>query len=355
MKKEIFKRYVNDIQGVTGLGAVAAQEYVRKVIEQRQLVWGDLLMIVMLSRPLQMEAILLRTTREVLEAPIDPLQWAWFRDNLLSTYGWFARSRRDPASFLYEQLLTIAEEKIDEQAQIANALKFPELEDVPSTVFFPGGQNECRQDHRMVGNVAGVLPQLLGTPDNLQFYDLNVYLNQLLCIANIIDPQFQSYMSELFSPMPDAEFQSGPPKNLVRSRAKAQTDYAECPWPTCAHLLDLVRCSITFETAEELKAGLELLMQAGTADQEGGTAWTPAQIQKRLSIVRVKNGFSGGRGGYRDIKVNVIFVSEQGFAMIGEVALVLSKLRDYKYATHELYEILREREFFKQVVDVLGD
>lgn len=86
MKKEIFKRYVNDIQGVTGLGdqcllqdacqlnsnrpmragAVAAQEYVRKVIEQRQLVWGDLLMIVMLSRPLQMEAILLRTTREVL-------------------------------------------------------------------------------------------------------------------------------------------------------------------------------------------------------------------------------------------------------------------------------------------------
>lgn len=52
-----------------------------------------------------------------------------------------------------------------------------------------------------------------------------VYLNQLLCIANIIDPQFQSYMSELFSPMPDAEFQSGPPKNLVRSRAKAQV------WP----------------------------------------------------------------------------------------------------------------------------
>lgn len=45
---------------------MAAQEYVRKVIEQRQLVWGDLLMIVMLSRPVQVEKVLLKTAREVL-------------------------------------------------------------------------------------------------------------------------------------------------------------------------------------------------------------------------------------------------------------------------------------------------
>jgi len=182
-----------------------------------------------------------------------------------------------------------------------------------------------------------------------------VYLNQLLCISHIIDPQFQAHLASLFRRLPGSvDFQEGPPKNLARSRAKAQTDYADCPWPTCAHLLDLVRCSVTFETAEELRAGLMLLMdEAGTADHDNG--WSPAQIQQKLTVVRVKNGFSGGRGGYRDIKVNVLFVSDQGFAMIGEVALVLAKLRDYKQATHELYEILREREFFRQVVDALGD
>jgi hypothetical protein len=43
----------------------------------------------------------------------------------------------------------------------------------------------------------------------------------------------------------------------------------------------------------------------------------------------------------------------QGFAIIGEVALVVESLLEYKHATHELYEIIREEEFFDAVVEGL--
>lgn len=60
----------------------------RGVIERRDAVWGDLLMIVMENRPADVEKALLKCTRECLQAPIDPLVWQWYRDNILSTYAW---------------------------------------------------------------------------------------------------------------------------------------------------------------------------------------------------------------------------------------------------------------------------
>ena len=50
------------------------------------------------------------------------------------------------------------------------------------------------------------------------------------------------------------------------------------------------------------------------------------------------------------MQVNVLFHASEGLCLIGEVALVLEELEEYKRATHELYEILRERDFFQQVV-----
>jgi hypothetical protein len=179
-------------------------------------------------------------------------------------------------------------------------------------VLLPGGHAECRQDHRLVGNAAGIKPQLLQTSANREFYDLNVYLNQLRCIANLVDPSFQRVLRAPFAPLgAGAVFEPGPAKSSARCRAKAQADYAGCEWPTTAHLLDMVRCSVTFESAALLLEGLERLYSAaGRVGTAGGGSF---------EVARVKNGFAAGKGGYRDIKVNVVFLSDQGFAMIGEV------------------------------------
>eukprot|EP00282_Hemiselmis_andersenii_P042776 CAMPEP_0172064408 /NCGR_PEP_ID=MMETSP1043-20130122/10086_1 /TAXON_ID=464988 /ORGANISM="Hemiselmis andersenii, Strain CCMP441" /LENGTH=465 /DNA_ID=CAMNT_0012724447 /DNA_START=55 /DNA_END=1448 /DNA_ORIENTATION=+ len=355
-RKRMFGKYSRDIAGKTGLGALAALAYVRNVIEQREEVWGDLLMIVMNNKPAPVEQALLDCTRQVLSAPIDPDEWVWFRNNILSTYAWFAPSSSRPGSFVYDHLLEIAREKIAEQALEVDDMAFPALAGIKSEVFLPGGQDECRQDHRLVGMFPDMREQLLGTRENARYYDLNVYLSKLVCMSQVVNPEFQSCMYNVFASLPEPPtFDSGPPKSLARCRAKAQVEYADMGWPTTAHLIDTIRCTVTFDTEEKLLEGYLQLMCAAGCPTAWGCGPGAGAVDPRLSVARVKNGFEGGRKkGYKDLKVNVVFLSERGFAMVGEVALVVGSLVRYKEATHELYEIVREEDFFRQVTKAIA-
>eukprot|EP00283_Hemiselmis_rufescens_P003185 CAMPEP_0173427982 /NCGR_PEP_ID=MMETSP1357-20121228/7047_1 /TAXON_ID=77926 /ORGANISM="Hemiselmis rufescens, Strain PCC563" /LENGTH=385 /DNA_ID=CAMNT_0014391921 /DNA_START=54 /DNA_END=1208 /DNA_ORIENTATION=- len=255
-RRRMFGKYSRDIAGKTGLGALAALAYVRNVIEQREEVWGDLLMIVMNNKPAPVEEALLDCTRKVLTAPIDPDEWKWFRNNILSTYAWFAPSSSRPGGFVYDHLLEIAREKIREQAVEVDEVTFPALAGIKSEVMLPGGKDECRQDHRLVGMFPDMREQLLGTPENARYYDLNVYLSKLVCMSRVVNPEFQTCLSAVFSSLPDPPiFQSGPPKTLARCRAKAQLEYGDMGWPTTAHVIDTIRCTATFETEEKLLEG----------------------------------------------------------------------------------------------------
>ena len=308
-REQIFQKYAKDIQGKTGLGAIAALQYVEGLVTRRDSVWGDLVMIVMKRKPVQIESIVLRAAHEVLEPPIDESEWRWFRDNLLSTFVWFAPSTTSPGKFLYERLLDIATENIRAQARRVDALRYPILEEATvGGVFLPGGEDACRQDHPAVGLVADLSQDvvLLLSPENRRFYDLNVYLNKLVCVARILDPEFQAAVAAVFAPLsPRPVFQSGPPKSLARCRAKAQADYGERPWPTAAHLLDMVRCSVTFDRPEQLLAALNHILSVAPAAGSHPAGPSPAP---RLQVARVKNGFRSGPGGaggrgYRDVKV----------------------------------------------------
>ena len=266
------------------------------------------------------------------------------------------------------------------QAVAADTLCFPQLESIPSKAFLPGGPGEIRQDHRLVGNSPAIRQQLLGNAETTGFYDLNVYLNDLLCIARIINPDFQAHVANLLAPMHDrVRIEPGPLKSLMRCRAKVAGEYSCEQWPTSAHLLDLVRVSATFDNEEDLRQGLALILRAanvpvtdfldcdpsdgqlaaasnrplrGAMEGAGGVAW---QTPSRFAVARVKNGFGSAGGGYRDLKLNVIYQSQQGFAMICEIALCLQAMSEYAESTHELYEILRERDFFAQVSCALGE
>jgi hypothetical protein len=308
-REQIFQKYAEDIQGKTGLGAIAALQYVEGLVRRRDSVWGDLVMIVMKRKPVQVENFILRTAREVLAPPIQDSEWRWFRDNLLSTFVWFAPSTSSPGKYIYECLLDIARENIDAQASRVDSLRYPILEDAAAGgIFLPGGEDACRQDHPAVGLVAdlGADVASLLSAENRRFYDLNVYLNKLICVARILDPEFQAAVAAVFEPLsPRPAFQPGPPKSLARCRAKAQADYAERAWPTAAHLLDVVRCSVTFDRPEQLLAALLHLIRVAPPARDGPRE--PA-ARPRLQVARVKNGFSAGPGGaggrgYRDIKV----------------------------------------------------
>jgi hypothetical protein len=307
----MFEKYAEDIQGKTGLGAIAALQYVEGLIRRRDSVWGDLVMIVMKRKPNQVERIVLRTAREILQTPINETEWRWFRDNLLSSFVWFAPSTTSPGLYIYDHLLNIAAENIQAQARLVDDLRYPVLESAVGGVFLAGSEDACRQDHPAVGLGAdlGADVAALLSEENRRFYDLNVYLNKLICVARVLDPEFQARLAALFAPLrPAPRFQSGPPKSLARCRAKAQADYAGRAWPTAAHLLDVVRCSATFDRAEDLLAALRhlLLLAPPVRSHEPLDPHGPHPLR----VARIKNGFSAGpRGaggrGYRDIKVRL--------------------------------------------------
>lgn len=82
--------------------------------------------------------------------------------------------------FMYDTLLEIVRELIGEQAATLQGIEFPCLSNIPSEVLLPGGKEECRQDHRLVGMAPDLRQQLLGSRENVQYYDLNVYLSKLV-------------------------------------------------------------------------------------------------------------------------------------------------------------------------------
>ena len=306
----MLQKYAEDIQGRTGLGGIAALAYCRRVVNKRDRVWGDLLMIVMEKQARAVEELVLRAAEETLEAPIKSEQWLWFRENLLSTYLWFSPSSIEPNTFVYERLLKVAEHNLRKRAILADSMRFRSLENIPSRALLPGGNAEIRQDHRLVGNVPGIRQQLLGNKDTISFYDLHVYLNDLLCIARIINPQFQAHMARLLSPMTMAGraiVEPGPLKSLQRCRAKVELEYANQQWPTAANLLDLVRVSVTFTSEEDLRDGLRLvLLSAGVAPSEflvdvstdrDVPSHASSSAAADASALRVEGGGGGAGGG----------------------------------------------------------
>ena len=54
-------------------------------------------------------------------------------------------------------------------------------------------------------------------------------------------------------------FAAGPTKRIERCHAKVQNDYQSETYPTAAHLLDIVRCSFTFQNLQGLLQGYEYL------------------------------------------------------------------------------------------------
>ena len=160
-----------------------------------------------------------------------------------------------------------------------------------------------------------------------------------------VNPEFQTRMKAVMSRYGD--FKEGPVKAVERCQSKLENEYQEAAYPKAAKLLDVVRCSVSFNTVEQLLTGYKGLM--------GHIETTSASLE----LARVKNGFLGKGASYRDIKVNVVYHSETDpeheASIICEVQLILNQYLHEKKRIHKLYDILRERTFFEMVVKQEAD
>ncbi|ETO11882.1 hypothetical protein RFI_25494 [Reticulomyxa filosa] len=125
---------------------------------------------------------------------------------------------------------------------------------------------ECRQDNypngvQSIFNEQELLNMQINSDDatfNLKYvYDFEMYLNDLLARAHIMNDPFQAEMENIFRSCEGCKFEPGPIKTHNQCKLKAQVEYKDKKFPKSAHIIDVLRCQATFPNIERLVQGLE--------------------------------------------------------------------------------------------------
>eukprot|EP01083_Nonionella_stella_P099327 279287_1 len=334
----------------------AMSDIILKSIEQSFLMHSpfpeETLMMAWFADPTQCETILINACNGILKQPVNKQNFLWFRDYVLSSSVWFLESKDN--QFMFSYLLKIADkyskEMIDSMNMIYNSLQnqpgWKELMMIKSTTLIE------RQDHEKVGllkeksfvdfNECSNAEQKESHVELENLVDSKIAINILLCTAKEIDKEFQNHIDLLLSEY--GEFARGPLKKLDRCQSKVEQDYFDANFPRSAKLLDIVRCSVTFNTLSQLVAGYQRLLEYIGSNPSF------------MELSRVKNGFLDSEyvEGYRDLKLNIIYHSqtniEKKVSMICEVQLLLNQYLWEKKRIHRLYSILRMKDYFESVV-----
>ncbi|ETO35691.1 hypothetical protein RFI_01368 [Reticulomyxa filosa] len=187
-------------------------------------------------------------------------------------------------------------------------------------------------------------------------YDFDIYLHHLLTRAHKMNSSFQYCMRGIFARCHGCKFVSGPIKGHERSKMKAQVDYRNSKFPKSAHIIDVVRCQVNFLSIVHLRDGL-LHFEKELSKYLGHT----------LDVMRIKNGFEASTpradvstqalysrrlniaipSEYKDIKVNIVYIHNDGESIVGEVQFLLDSMASWKQQQHQMYEISRQEEFIR--------
>eukprot|EP01084_Bolivina_argentea_P227970 385110_1 len=196
--------------------------------------------------------IVLNSCGKVLSAPISKTEYLWFKQYVFDSSLWFFKTKQN--KYMYEELLNIANEMssdiVDSMDSIYKHLqthnKWNEIINIKEQSLV------TRQDDKKVG-----LFQNKGFKDLFEsksddekyedmksFVDSNLAVNILTSTATNVNREFQNHVKTVMSHY--GKFQAGPIKNVERCVSKLENDYQNAVYPKSAKLLDLVRCSVTF-------------------------------------------------------------------------------------------------------------
>mmetsp|Transcript_42253 Transcript_42253/g.69642 ORF Transcript_42253/g.69642 Transcript_42253/m.69642 type:complete len:711 (-) Transcript_42253:126-2258(-) len=293
------------------------------------------------------EDIVVNACKKVLSAPITPDEYDWFKVYVLPSSIWMLKTKDD--RYMYQELMDIAQSMSHSIIETMDSVyghlrkhdKWDQLMAIKEETIV------SRQDDKKVGMLQdkGIMDVADIKDDDekmaLQtFIDAHAAINSLTVSAKIIDREFQNYVKTMMGRY--GTFKAAPMKKVERCLSKLENDYASEQYPKSAKLLDLVRCSVTFNTLEQLIQGFDAIKTHVDSSQQS------------MKLARVKNGFLDPDyvGGYRDIKINVIFHSAMHpeIKMICEIQLILSQFLHEKKRIHKLYSIVREETYFQMVV-----
>eukprot|EP01083_Nonionella_stella_P161336 528300_1 len=313
--------------------------------------------------------VIISSCSEVIEGK-DSNYWYWFRQYMLKSTVWLqpdptAKEDDKLDSLLIKHLfrMSFAQSKINNGILKQMEEKFEA--DWKSLIAFDVETNygmNPRQDEISNGLMAKYSKEELSQNINpsstfnaLKHYDMNQYLPNLLLLCHIINDEFQDCVMTAFginattntTALNDTtnciKYRRGPIKQLVRCRAKCENDYRRAQFPSSAHVLDVVRCTLIFEDVNGLLEELNGFVDK-VRDNKCGVI---------REIVRVKNGFgewNSSNPNYCDIKVNVRIETARHDAVIGEMQFLLRDMSIFKLVAHKLYAITRLDEEYLSVL-----
>ena len=298
--------------------------------------------------------------------------YIWFKEYLLHNNIWLVKYGDDKNNtILFDNLVGIINKELVEQKkyiwdqfkqeeknnndEFSNLLSF-------GNSFKNVDSNALRQDRIKNGIVSFSneidLLCVAATQQNSSHFDVifenntKTYLTQLLSFAHENNNRFQKEMSRVFADKEkyaNSIYQAAPVKLYDRCVVKATSDYANNGYPSAAHILDILRFSVTFKDIKSMLQGLNTFINA----------INNGEISCLTKVQRIKNGFANvgqwkslNEASYVDIKLNIIYQNEQETqSMIIEAQFLLSFLLKAKKMGHKYYSIVRQTDYINAISD----
>ena len=320
------------------------------------------------------KTILFRTiqkvVKEILSDTANKRDWFWLQSFLLSSPMWY--EKQDPDDAKSGLLWDLMFEWVDAETKRQSAILSEPMREIEEsdekqwekliTYDIPSQYKVARQDAikrglRAEHSIDELIQRvsLSASFNPIAHHNLQQYLTKLVMVAHECDDGFQRDIQRMFNVDPGTMenkklkllYQRGPVKRLERCYAKCQSDYRDEQFPSAAHVLDIIRCSLTFDDVESMLKGMNLFKER----VESGEFCVK-------EVVRVKNGFkleyTHDTATYTDIKFNVmVSIDGKDHDIIAEVQFLFQRMLEYKKIAHSLYSIERTSEFVGNMTKLL--
>lgn len=318
--------------------------------------------------------LLLATYSKIVGDTLNKRDWSWLQRYLIKSTIWLNTYQFDTTRTLFNELFIGADKankKLSKDLLLSNITKMRQKHSKlwrELKKFYvkdcenPTGANQVsvvRQDQINGGIKAQYTKKQLlrHKPYGINFnpinhYDFNEYLNKLYFRATMVDDKFQNDIKYIMNKIISEDnsigicYKRGPIKTMTRCISKVEHKYSLTEFPTCAHLLDINRASLTFDNLPSLIKGINIFINV-----------INSKSTCIKTIVRCKNGwndedFTDSSPTYSDIKFNVVIDIGNNIVIIGEIQFLLSLMEKFKKTAHQYYSIFRQQEFIDNYVEV---
>ena len=208
--------------------------------------------------------------------------------------------------------------------------------------------------------------QLLRNIGEIETYNINGYLSNLLLISHSLDEIFHKTTESIISQSNiKCKYKAGPVKTMDRCQKKAH-DYRYFDFPTTACIVDMNRCALCFDTCQDMIYGLNTLIKSINSGQTCLKKVVRVKnkflVNKQEFLEQKKNLNSNNNNNYdeneylyqyADVTLNALLEYDNK-SIVVEIQCLLQFMLEAKQMSHKLYQIIRYKDYLNAIYNVMS-